>query len=402
MISDVYFPRVNGVSTSIQTFRRELRELGHRVTLVVPDYGTETDDEEDVIRIPSRYLFVDPEDRMMKSGRIMKLAGLLQDEEIDLIHIQTPFVAHHTGVKLSKLLNVPRVESYHTFFEEYLFHYIPYLPKSWMRGAARLFSRWQCNNVDSIVVPSTAMLDVLRDYGVRSNAEIIPTGIELDDFKGGDGDRFRIQNDIAMNRPALLFVGRVAFEKNISFLLRMVQNLKKKIPNILFMIAGEGPALEQLQSEASELGLESNVKYIGYLDRDGELQDCYAAANAFVFASRTETQGLVLLEAMALGVPVVSTAVMGTRDILEPRQGALVAEEDVEHFSSQVMLLLSDQKLQQSLKVQARTYAKSWSAPYLASKMLDFYEEVCCSKTISAEYDVKPAVVMDSRSTEVS
>ena len=141
MISDVYFPRVNGVSTSIDTFRQHLIAKGHQVTLVAPQYHEVIDDDENVIRIPSRYVPMDPEDRMLKQGEILKRIPEFRDKKFDVLHIQTPFVAHYAGVKIAKALGIPCLVSYHTFFEEYLYNYIPFLPKVWLKSLARRFSR---------------------------------------------------------------------------------------------------------------------------------------------------------------------------------------------------------------------------------------------------------------------
>ena len=137
MISDVYFPRVNGVSTSIQTFARELQRQGHSVTLIAPDYGAEHNDELEVMRVPSRKVIVDPEDRMLKMDWVMERVDLLAKCEYDLIHIQTPFVAHYLGLKLARELQLPVVETYHTYFEEYLGKYLRWLPNSLLRAMAR-------------------------------------------------------------------------------------------------------------------------------------------------------------------------------------------------------------------------------------------------------------------------
>jgi 1,2-diacylglycerol 3-alpha-glucosyltransferase len=376
MISDVYFPRINGVSTSIMTFRREFQASGHEVTLIAPDYGHGDEPDENIIRVPSRYVVVDPEDRMLRAGHVLRLTDDLRARRFDVLHIQTPFIAHYTGLKLAKRLGVPRIESYHTFFEEYLYNYISFLPKAWLRFAARRFSAAQCNDVDALVVPSSAMRDVLRRYGVRTRAEVIPTGIELTRFRNGNGAAFRQRYKIAPDRPTLVHVGRIAHEKNIDFLLRVLARIVKRLPQALLIIAGEGPALRHLRRLAAELGLRDNILFVGYLSRDAGLLDCYCAGDAFVFASRTETQGLVLLEAMALGVPVVSTAVMGTRDILAPAKGALVAEEDEEDFATKALMLLGDRELRARLSREAHDYARAWSAEALASRMLDFYQEV--------------------------
>ena len=375
-ISDVFFPRVNGVSTSMQTFSRELERLGHEVTVIAPDYARRATRESSLIRIPSRIVLFDPEDRMMHKKRVLELGDELRRRDFDLLHIQTPFVAHYAGVALSRRLKIPRIETYHTFFEEYLFHYVPFLPKSWLRYAARRFSRAQCNEVDAVVVPSTAMRDVLSGYGVTTRMEVLPTGIQLERFAGGDGARFRAAHDIPRERPLLLHVGRVAFEKNIGFLLRMIKRVKAAVDDVLFVIAGEGPALSALRRETRELGISGNVMFLGNMDRETALLDCYRAANVKVFASRTETQGLVLLEAMALGVPVVSTAVMGTRDVLQAGCGAEIVPESENEFAAAVVRVLRDSVSAKLMSDAGKEYVKSWSAPLMARRMIDLYARV--------------------------
>ncbi|MFW2372813.1 MAG: glycosyltransferase [Gammaproteobacteria bacterium] len=378
MVTDVYFPRINGVSTSIQTFKRELEALGHRVCVIAPDYPQQYENEPGVMRVESRKVLMDPEDRMMKKSVALSLVDELKLMDFDLVHIQTPFVAHYLGVKLAKLLNIPKVVSYHTFFEEYLFHYLPYVPKKLMQWIARRFSRAQCNQVDSVVVPSTAMQSVLEGYGVQKPTEIIPTGIYLPQRECDEQklSQFRSSLDIARDRPCLVHVGRIAYEKNIEFLIHVIYKVKRRIQNLAVIIAGEGPALKDIKALSHELGLSDTIYFTGYLDRGGSLQDCYCSGDAFIFASKTETQGLVLLEAMALGVPVVSTAIMGTKDILKAAQGALVAADDSDDFTAKIMRLLTDHGLRTSLGNQARVYAQQWSASEMAQQMLRFYSSV--------------------------
>jgi glycosyltransferase involved in cell wall biosynthesis len=373
MISDVYFPRVNGVSTSIATFRQELQQLGHQVCLIAPDYGTGDETGDDIIRIPSRYLVLDPEDRMLKSGKILALEETLEKRKFDLIHIQTPFIAHRVGVRLARRLKLPVVETCHTYFEEYLYYYVPLMPRSYMQATARWLTRRQCNNVDAVIVPSRAMHDVLVRYGVTSSVSIIPTGIEIDEFRAGSGERFCRNYNIDPARPTLVHIGRVAHEKNIGFLLDVLAQVRRHIPEVLLIIAGEGPAGTALRRKVRDLGIQRNVRFVGYLPRGAELCDCYRAGDAFVFASATETQGLVILEAMALGVPVVSTAVMGTRDILGPARGALVATGTIADFTGKILLLLNDAALRERLGTAAREYAREWSAGIMAGRLAEFY-----------------------------
>lgn len=378
MISDVYFPRVNGVSTSIRTFIIEHQKLGNKVTLVCPDYTDNKqiayEEDNSIIRLPSGHVLFDPEDRLIKSNRFNELYELLRDEEIDIIHIQTPFIAHRFGIKLSHKLSAPCVETYHTFFEEYFHHYIPFVPKRILRYLSKRFSVNQCNQLDAVIVPSSAMKKVLTNYGVKTEINIVPTGLRLNEFDAGDGIRFRKSLNIEANRPLLIFIGRVALEKNIHFLLDMLVYVKQQISDVLLIIAGEGPAVNRLRKYTLKSGLKDNVQFIGYMSRERELLDCYHAGNAFVFSSRTETQGLVLLEALACGLPVVSTAVMGTIDVLDEHEGGcLIADEDISDFGNNVIKLLLDFRLQNSLRQQALRYVQLWSASIFARKSNQLY-----------------------------
>lgn len=376
-VSDVYFPRINGVSTSIRTFVTQMQAMGHTVHLIAPEYDVKTEDEAWIKRIPARKIYFDPEDKLMKYGAAVDRLIELRNEDYDIVHIHTPFVAHYLGLKLAHLLNVPSVETYHTFFEDYLHLYLPIIPKAIARNIARLISKRQCNAVDAIVAPSQPMLDVLRDYGVKSKAEVVPTGLQAHSFKKTSGAEFRKKHGIAENTPVALFVGRVAFEKNIGFLLRMWVELIKHHPNALLVIAGEGPAEASLHKQVSTLKLQKNVKFIGYMDRNTELNACYACADVFVFSSLSETQGLVLLEAMAQAKPVVAIAELGTKSILIEGEGAMIAPHDEVIFAEKVNALLSNPKLKATLGKAALKYAKNkWTDAVQAERMIAFYKEV--------------------------
>lgn len=371
MVSDVYFPRVNGVSTSIETFRQVLAPEGVRVHLVVPRYGTEAD-QDGIVRIGSRSIPRDPEDRLLPWGETRDTVHA-HAAECDLVHIQTPFVAHYAGLKAARRLGKPVLATYHTFFEEYLFHYAPFLPATWLKGLARRFSRTQCNDLDAVVVPSTAMRDRLAEYGVSTDMHVLPTGIPLSRFAAGDRQRFRASYAIPEDRPVALFVGRVAHEKNIGFLIDAVAAARRQVPELLFLVTGQGPAEKTLRQQVEALGLGECVRFLGYLDRQHQLPDAYAAADVFVFASRTETQGLVLLEAMAMGLPVVALAAMGTRDILAPGRGGLAAPDDVEGFAEVLVRVLADAGLRSRLAEDARDYARDWADDRMASRLAALY-----------------------------
>lgn len=375
-ISDVYFPRVNGVSTSIATFRHELHRLGHSTHLLAPDYGVLSENETNITRIPARPIPFDPEDRFMSYSAAMQQLDRLRAENYDIIHVQTPFVAHYLGTRLAGLLGIPCIETYHTFFEEYLHHYVPLAPRPLTRFIAQRFSRHQGNSLSGMVIPSRPMADVLKSYGITTPAEVIATGIKPDSFAAANGAAFRQKYHIAKDRPVLLYLGRVAHEKNIDFLLDMLPQVRVAIPDILLLIAGEGPARKHLESRVHDEGLAANTMFIGYLDRNTELNGCYAAADIFVFASRTETQGLVLLEAMAQGTPVVSTAELGTRDVLKEGQGVWIAQEDIADFCAKIISMQSDATARKALGNAGRIYAQGWSSTSQAEKLLSFYRSL--------------------------
>jgi glycosyltransferase involved in cell wall biosynthesis len=317
----------------------------------------------------------DREDRLV-GWRAMHRAVLEAAQDCDLIHVQTPFIAHYAGLKAARKLGLPVVATYHTLFEEYLQHYAKPIPPSWLRGQARALSRRQCNQLDAVIVPSTAMRQRLESYGVKSPMHVLPTGIPMAQFAGGNGMRFRQKFGIAESRPMALFVGRVAHEKNIGFLLEALVQARQIRPDVLLVIAGEGPAMADLRAQTTALGLQDAVLFIGYLDRKQALPDCYAAANVFVFASLTETQGLVLLEAMAAGVPVIALSEMGTIDILAPARGAFSPPNDPRAFGEVLGQFLKHPEAWRHLNDEAPIYAQEWTDVAMAERLARLYGEL--------------------------
>jgi glycosyltransferase involved in cell wall biosynthesis len=356
---------------------REVQAKGHAITLIAPDYSMSSPDNpaDDVIRISSWQLPFAHDSRMMKPGRVLELCERLRGWNYDVVHVQTPFIAHSVGTALARRLHLPVVESYHTFYDEYFYHHAPVAPRPWLQLAARRLSKFQCNRVDMVLVPSTPMRDTLLSYGIRRTISVIPTGIDTHFFTFGDGARFRNAYGIAQDRPMLAHVGRLIREKNIDFLLDVLNEVRRQVPNVLLVISGVGPLEWDLRAQAERLELLQNVLFIGNLDRARGLIDCYRAADAFVFAARTETQGIALLEALAAGLPVVATASRATREVLEA-SGALIANADVNDFAADVVKLLRDAELRSRLAESGREQVQRWSASVAAEQTLDCYQEV--------------------------
>lgn len=383
MISDVYFPRINGVSTSIESFRHALAEQGIEVQVVAPSYPAPHTDDARITRVPARQVPFDPEDRLMRGQALRQALGNLGPLPCDLVHVQTPFAAHYAGLRHARRKRLPCIATYHTHFEEYLYNYVPAVPKAALRSFARTLARRQCNTLDAVVVPSSAMQDTLVDYGVTAPLHRVPTGIPVEHF-GAHCDTgcrpastdFRKRFDIPADAPVALFVGRTAHEKNIGFLLDALPHALQRTPALVLVIAGEGPALPALKRQASTLGVAANVRFVGYLDRMLELPACYAAADLFVFASRTETQGLVLLEAMAAGLPVLAFAALGTREIVEPRRGALPAPQEASAFGAAMAALIEDPQRRKAMSLSARAFAGEWTTEACARRLAGVYHTV--------------------------
>ena len=375
-LSDVYFPRVNGVSTSINVFKNDLIKLGHEVHLICPSYY-EINMDKTVTTIKSKPIFFDPEDHLMSWTELNKKTEWIKKQKFDLIHIQTPFIAHYYGKKLSKILNIPIVETYHTSFEDYLHLYMPILPESFARWLSRNIAKYLCNHCQGIISPSEQLKETLKNYRVTKPIKVVPTGLPDKSFKKTNKYSFRKLYNISPNDPLLLFVGRVAHEKNIDFLLHAFKYIAKENKSIKFLITGEGPAFEHIQKLIKNLNLEHSVILTGYLEADQELLNCYASSDMFIFSSKTETQGLVLIEAMAQGLPIVALAENGTKSILENNPGAIIAKDDPKEFAKTCLTLLNNKKKLSQMSMKAKKEAKQkWGSVVQTEKLIALYEEV--------------------------
>lgn len=380
-----------------------MRKEGHEVFLVAPEYpyGADippSDDDKYVIRVPSFPVPGDHEDRIMYSTQITALLqkALRHLNTFDLVYIYTVGVAHFEGVKTARSLRVPTIMTWHTHFEEYLPHYVNIMPGDLTRFLTKKATTVQCNGVDVLVAPSNVMrLELKQRYAVTSPVYVVPTGIDTQHFARGRGNglRFRQKFAIKSDRPVLLFAGRVAFEKNIGFLIRMLAEVVKQVPDILLVIAGDGQAHPFHLKQAQSLGLAGNVLFVGVLNHDDELLDCYCGSDVFVFASRTETQGLVILEAMAMGLPVVSTAQLGTIDTLGHGYSVIV-EENEKEFASQTVQLLRDESRRQAMaKAGAENVRANWTVSQTTQQLLRV-----CEKVVSQQRE-KGKLFLDEQTT---
>ena len=308
LFSDTYLPQINGVTTTVHWLREELEHMGHEVYVFCPHYGREKPDPH-VIRLPAVTFLFHRESRVAfpMPLRARRILG-----ELDAIHSHTPFSLGALALWAARWARIPHVHTYHTLYVAYR-HYLP-PPLRPPRRMAEVLSAAFCNRCDAVTVESTPIRDELLRYGVRVPIHVFPFGVNLRAFSCPIQHDLRADLALPDRAPVLLYVGRLAPEKNVFFLLRMFREVALRRPDVLLVMIGGGPSAEDLVHEASRLGVARRVLFPGYIGHD-RLVDYYRQADLFVFASKTETQGMVVLEAMAAGLPVVAIPEMGVKAV---------------------------------------------------------------------------------------
>jgi 1,2-diacylglycerol 3-alpha-glucosyltransferase len=389
--TDTYWPRVNGVTVSISTSKRSLEKLGHSVSVITnlypdedEDYGKGVDsrpDEPNVYRFPSIGVFVSKEDRQISPFVYDKIFSTLDTLKPDVIHVHTEFAIGVLAKLYSRLHRVPLVMTCHTYYEQYINYYIPFLPKKILKRFACNFTRQYFADADVLIVPADRIRQVLVSYGLTdASYRLIPTGLVREDFALKSGEARGFRDDFLADHPAavgkriLLFVGRVGHEKNIDLLLKVIEILRTTEKDILLVVTGDGPYREELEKKIEKQNLGSLVEFTGYVDRR-KLKYLYSMASVFVFPSVTETQGLVTIEAMICGTPVVAVGEMGTKDVMAGDNGGFMVSNDAAEFAARVRELLSDEKLYAMKKEEAAAYAGNWTIDRMSTKLLDAYRD---------------------------
>ncbi|MGM0156847.1 glycosyl transferase [Enterococcus sp. AZ191] len=304
--TDTYFPQVSGVATSIKTLKEELEKNGHEVYIFTTTDPNADKLEKDVIRMPS-VPFVSFKDRRVVVRGMWYAYLVAKELELELIHTHTEFGAGILGKMVAKKLKIPLIHTYHTMYEDYL-HYIAkgkVLRQSHVKYLSRLFA----NHTTGVVCPSERVIDTLRGYGVVTPLRVIPTGIDIEKFKrvditNKDIEKLRQSLYIEKDQLMILSLSRISYEKNIQALVYGLPQIIKAYPNARMVIVGKGPYLEELQELITTLGLSEYVQFTGEVAND-DVALYYKAADFFVSASTSETQGLTYTEAMAAGTPCV-------------------------------------------------------------------------------------------------
>ncbi|HEY3285304.1 MAG TPA: glycosyltransferase family 4 protein [Armatimonadota bacterium] len=373
-LSESFSPVVNGVSVSVDTLASGLQSLGHSVCVLAPSYpGFEEAAAYPVIRLPSaptpgvkEYRYPLPFSPPM-SAALRRFAP-------DVLHTQAPFVFGWAGLYLARRLRVPLVTTLHTLYAEYV-HYVHWVPAPLARWAVVKVIRGHCNRADAVIVPTDPIRDLLRSYGVRRGLEVVPTGIPLDRFAEADPTGIREAHGIPLSAPLALYAGRLAQEKNLPTLLDAFRLVLKARPEARLLMVGGGPNLEQTRHRAEAMGIGESVHFAGAKTPD-ETRRYYRAADLFLYASVTDTQGLVLCEALAAGLPCVAADRYGTKAVVREGLDGFRVEPEPAALSEGVLRLIDDPELRSRMSRTALEGAQRFSTQASVERLLEVYRSV--------------------------
>jgi glycosyltransferase involved in cell wall biosynthesis len=338
MFTNTYLPHVGGVARSVSIFSRSLRNAGHSVLTIAPTYpGFEEYDksEPEVFRVPAIQNF-NGSDFSARVPLPFFVDEQIEAFEPDIVHSHHPYLLGDTALRIARRKNLPLIFTHHTLYEEYI-HYILKNPGNLKRFAAFLSTNY-ANLCDRVIAPSKSIEELIRKRGVTVPIEEIPTGVDIDFFSSGNGGSFRKKCEIPPNSFVVGHLGRLAPEKNIDYLATAVAHTLAKREDAYFLVVGQGPGEPTIKRIFDDLGVEKRLIMAG--KKTGQLlADAYGAMDLFAFASKTETQGMVLTEAMAAGVPVVALDAPGAREVITDEQNGRLLDDQCSIFEFSDALL---------------------------------------------------------------
>lgn len=366
MWSDSFYPYVSGVTRSLADTRESLKALGHDVLIFAPDYpGAPA--EEDVFRFPSVPAPTNP-GFYLTLPFAPGLGQYLDRRRPDVVHIHSPFTTGRLGIRVAKKLDLPVIFTYHTMYALYT-HYSP-VAGNFLKNIVASYTVAVANRADLVIAPSTAVREYLIDRGVRKPVEVLPSGIKFQDFAGRDREYLRRNGLVPPERPLVLTAGRLAKEKNLEVLLEAFAAMKVK--DAVLVLAGDGPMRRDLESKAEALGVQDRVFFLGKVP-PSVMPDVYASGDVFVFTSTTETQGLVIAEAKAAGLPIVAVDALGVTDAVKHEEDGFLLPNNAFAIASALDLLLSDHERRRRMSSRARENAKAFSMDRIVRELLRIY-----------------------------
>ncbi|NIA19236.1 MAG: glycosyltransferase [Xanthomonadaceae bacterium] len=381
MFTNNYLPFVGGVPISISRLKRGLEKQGHQVYLFAPRYTKEYDDGKNVIRCKPffqyrRKNFVVPITNIFSTGIKKEFRRIMPD----IVHLHHPYWLGSVGLKLAKKYRIPTVYTYHTRLEQ-LNQYLPLFRNLAGGRAPHMLIKYFANSCDAIIAPTKTAKIYLRNLGVGKLIEVLPTGINLDSYRKNPERLQLLLHELKKDGKIMLFsVFRLSEEKNPYFLLEGIQKIKKntEIPFTCF-IAGNGPEKKKIQKYIRKLGLKNTVRLLGNINPE-ELALYYQIADIFIFASQAETQGLVILEAMAGGCPVVAIDASGIDDIIINGENGFKTRDNPDEWSRQIIRLMEDKVLRTTLANNALEFSHNFSIEAMAEKVAQLYYQILATK----------------------
>jgi glycosyltransferase involved in cell wall biosynthesis len=325
-------------------------------------------------------LFFSKEDRVAKPYKRFWVERELDGFGPDVIHINTEFIIGDIGFSYAKKRNLPAVYTYHTIWDDYAVNYFPLIPEFMLRFAIRRYIKLLLWRSDMVIVPTSQIEERVKNYHIKKPIRRLPTGIDPALFRHSIEDVKQFRKLMEEKYPAirgkriLLFAGRVAKEKNIGFIIQLFPELLAKHSDLVLMIAGSGPWQDDYMEEAKNSGAGDRCIFTGYLERE-ELSLVYAISHIFVMPSLTETQGLVTIEAMLSGIPVVAIGAMGTVQVMEGNKGGFMVQNDMSEFRNRVLQLLEDDALYRQKSEEGRLHAQRWTIGSITEQLVTIYRE---------------------------
>lgn len=379
LFTDTYPPFINGVSTSVAMLKRAMEKEGHEVFVVTvnPESMKYTyDEEEHVIRIPG--VPVGIYDYRLTGIYPVRAINIIKKWKLDIIHSHTEFGIGTFARLVAKQLNVPLVHTYHTMYEDYI-HYITkgYFDKS-SKKIVEYLTLFYCDKTASeLIVPTKKTYDLFKQkYKINKNIHIVPTGIEVDRFFKENidlekVDELRKKFKLAKDDFVTIFVGRLAEEKNVEFLLRVHERIAQQEKKIKFLIVGDGPDYEKYQQYVKDHGLENQIMLVGKVPWE-LVPYYYHLAQVFLTASTSETQGLTVIEAMAAGLaPVCIEDESFLTVIIDELNGRIFQTE--EECKEIILDLFHHPESHHQLAKQARIHSEQYSSKYFSESVLRVY-----------------------------
>ena len=373
MFTNTYLPHVGGVARSVKTLEDACRAAGHEVRVIAPDFFGQKPTP-NVFRVPAVQNF-NGSDFSMRIPVPNLIRDYIEDFKPDLIHSHHPFLLGDAALREAWKMRIPIVFTHHTLYERYT-HYVPLDSPALKRVVIQLGTEY-CNLCDQVIAPSGSIARLLRERGVITPIEVIPTGVDLEFFASGDSMRFRTQHQIPQQARVIGHVGRLAKEKNVLFIADAVASTLHEDPSAVFVVVGEGEDHADMMEILRQKAAECQIHAVGKLTSQ-DLVDAYAAMDCFVFASQTETQGLVLAEAMAAGVPVVAIDGPGVREIVKHDENGLLlnGKATADEFALVVGALIGNTELLGYFTQKAKETAEEYSAKACVQCVIQCYEKL--------------------------